>query len=438
MMSSYMKYTNRFSMSLFSTMMLGMLMSSSVFAYTLIDLGENVNPKALNNTGIVVGASNTDQYPSTAFRWSSGIGFELIDGTSSNAVNDNNQIAGSTITGAFILDGNSYQDWSDYAAFGINQSGKVAGYKVGTNPYQAASLPYNPAIYDGKHWTVFNIAGLYPRGTRLGVYADRFILNAINLSGYSVGYKYRYGIYGTSAILIDPNVTVKDLSDVVYLPTDGGIATDINDNNIIVGVNGTQQAYIYDYTMSNLTLLPLLDGGTYSRALAINEANQVVGTSETLVDTTKVYHAFIWDETNGVVDLNNMPMPAGWILTSAAAINDNGDIVGTGTFNGVSHGFMLTTGATTNQPPVAVATADVYSGRAPLVVNFDASSSTDPDGSIVNYLWDFMDGTTSTEMNPTHEFTSRGTYLVTLTVTDEQGLQASNALKITVRKPRRN
>ena len=37
--------------------------NSSALAYELIDLGANVEPKAINNMGIVVGSSNTDQYP---------------------------------------------------------------------------------------------------------------------------------------------------------------------------------------------------------------------------------------------------------------------------------------------------------------------------------------------------------------------------------------
>ena len=73
---------------------------SNASAYELIDLGANVVPNAINNTGVVAGSSNTDQYPATAFRWSSDKGFELIKGgTSANAVNDNEQIAGSTIDG---------------------------------------------------------------------------------------------------------------------------------------------------------------------------------------------------------------------------------------------------------------------------------------------------------------------------------------------------
>jgi len=427
--------------------------NSSAIAYELIDLGENVEPTAINNTGVVVGSSNTDQYSSSAFRWTSAQGVELINGTTSaNAVNDKGQIAGNTITGAFFLDGDNYRDWSDYGAFGINQWGSAAGYHVGNNPYQPRSLPYNPAIFDGNKWNVFDIANIYPRGTRDGVYADRFILNSINDNGYSVGYKYRYGLAGTTSILITPDVSIQDSADVTYLSVPaGGKATDINNSNMIVGTTGSNsqtvpvtyaQAYILDYNTSSLATLPLLDGGLRSNAYDINEDNQVVGSSETLDGSSLVSHAVLWDQTNGVTTDLNAWATDGWVLASATAINDDGVIVGTGFLNGVPHGFLLTNTVVTvappveNQQPVAVASADVYSGKAPLVVTFDSSASTDPDGTIVGYSWDFMDGSSSAEANPLHEFTVPGTYLVTLTVTDDQGMQATSSIDITVRKGR--
>jgi uncharacterized membrane protein len=423
--------------------------NSSAIAYELIDLGANVEPRAINNPGVVVGSTNTDQYSSRAFRWSSAQGKELIDGTSANAVNDNGQIAGSTITGAFVLDGSKYRDWSDYDAFGINQSGSAAGYNVGNNPYQPRSLPYNPAIFDGQKWNVFDIANIYPRGTRDGVYADRFILNNINDNGFAVGYKYRYGLVGTSAILIAPDASIQDSSDVTYLSVPaGGIATDINNSNMIVGTTGSNtttvpaiyaQAYILDYKTGSLATLPLLDGGLRSKAYDISENNQVVGSSETLDGSSIVSHAVLWDQMNGVTTDLNTWATDGWVLASATAINDDGDIVGTGFLNGVPHGFLLTNSPVSvplpieNLQPVAIASADIYSGKAPLVVTFDSSGSTDPDGAIVGYSWDFMDGSSSEEANPLHDFTVPGTYLVTLTVTDDQGMQASSSIDITVR-----
>ena len=42
-----------------------------------------------------------------------------------------------------------------------------------------------------------------------------------------------------------------------------------------------------------------------------------------------------------------------------------------------------------NEPPVAQFVADVQDGEAPLLVSFDASASSDPDGTIASYAWDF-------------------------------------------------
>lgn len=84
-----------------------------------------------------------------------------------------------------------------------------------------------------------------------------------------------------------------------------------------------------------------------------------------------------------------------------------------------------------------MASADVTSGKAPLLVNFDASGSNDPDGTISSYSWDFMDGNLSTKANPSHTFTETGAYLVTLSVTDDLGAKASSSITITVRKGKR-
>ena len=49
-----------------------------------------------------------------------------------------------------------------------------------------------------------------------------------------------------------------------------------------------------------------------------------------------------------------------------------------------------------NELPTAGFTIDVDLGQAPLEVNFDAASSSDPDGTLVSYSWEFGDGTTAT------------------------------------------
>lgn len=60
-------------------------------------------------------------------------------------------------------------------------------------------------------------------------------------------------------------------------------------------------------------------------------------------------------------------------------------------------------------------------------------ASTDPDGSITAWDWDFGDGATSTEQNPTHQYADKGEYTVQLTVTDNDGLTNTTEQTITLR-----
>ena len=62
---------------------------------------------------------------------------------------------------------------------------------------------------------------------------------------------------------------------------------------------------------------------------------------------------------------------------------------------------------------------------APSTVKFVGSNSSDADGIITNYLWDFGDGTNSTLANPTHVYTTAGTYTAKLLVTDNSNSTGS-------------
>jgi PKD repeat protein len=74
-----------------------------------------------------------------------------------------------------------------------------------------------------------------------------------------------------------------------------------------------------------------------------------------------------------------------------------------------------------NQPPKAVISTLPTSSEAGETVSFSAAGSTDPDGYIKKYEWDFGDETTEEGVNVTHVYAAPGTYKVTLTVTDNGG-----------------
>jgi glucose/arabinose dehydrogenase len=89
-----------------------------------------------------------------------------------------------------------------------------------------------------------------------------------------------------------------------------------------------------------------------------------------------------------------------------------------------------------NQPPVAVATANPTSGNPPLTVNFNGSGSSDPDaGDTLTYAWDldgdgqFDDGSLA---QVTFTYTLAGNYTATLKVTDNHGLFDTDSITITV------
>ena len=89
-----------------------------------------------------------------------------------------------------------------------------------------------------------------------------------------------------------------------------------------------------------------------------------------------------------------------------------------------------------NPPPVPIITTDQSYGPGPLTVQFDASDSYDSNLPIASYLWDFGDGTSSTDITPSKTFTASSTqptsYSVRLTVTDLEGASATTTEIISI------
>jgi len=73
-----------------------------------------------------------------------------------------------------------------------------------------------------------------------------------------------------------------------------------------------------------------------------------------------------------------------------------------------------------NEDPTADA-GGLYTATAGQEITFDGSDSSDTDGEIVEYGWDFGDGSTGTGVSPVHIYAEAGDYTATLTVTDNDG-----------------
>lgn len=114
-------------------------------------------------------------------------------------------------------------------------------------------------------------------------------------------------------------------------------ARDINNTNQIVGWSDTaggQRAFLY----FNGGFVNLGSLGGNSIAHAINDSGEIVGTSKNAAGTDL---AFLY-KNGTMTDLNSLlPKKSGWVLHFANGINENGQIVGYGTFNGSGRGFLL-------------------------------------------------------------------------------------------------
>ena len=68
-------------------------------------------------------------------------------------------------------------------------------------------------------------------------------------------------------------------------------------------------------------------------------------------------------------------------------------------------------------------------------IQFDGTGSSDPDGTIVLYEWDFGDGSSGTGATPTHAYSLAGPYVATLCVTDDEGARSCCTADVTVLPP---
>ncbi len=85
-------------------------------------------------------------------------------------------------------------------------------------------------------------------------------------------------------------------------------------------------------------------------------------------------------------------------------------------FDGNLKSVTITNSLGTNSPPIAI----INYNKDGNTVNFDATGSSDPDGKLVSYVWDFGDGTTGNGVKISQQITSQNAD-ITLTVLDDKG-----------------
>ncbi len=98
-----------------------------------------------------------------------------------------------------------------------------------------------------------------------------------------------------------------------------------------------------------------------------------------------------------------------------------------GSKSSVTHNVVVA-----DRPPVASFTFTPGSPTTGQAVSFDGGGSSDPDGTVTGYSWDYGDGASGTGATPSHTYATAGTYTVTLTVTDNNGKTGASSQQVIV------
>lgn len=325
------------------------VVSSSVSAgnYSIKDLGLINNPllhnvdflvSDINDNGVISGTAVVSQ-GNSFFRIATVVdskGITTLSGmdgsTYAGGINSSNQVAVTYDRQGFYLVPTVWASSTTKTitilnepfatGVAINDQGSVAG-SVGISGKQTAAVWKNNQL---------NMLG--------SLYGDTSQAVSINNQDWVVGHSFRYDGGNAS------HATLWRDGEMIDLGTLGGRYSYANSINDLGDIVGYSQYSLHDY-LANATLWSngqTVDLGSLanagSKALDINNHGLVVGTSN-LDQNSNDTAAVLWE--NGVLkDINTLVSPgSNWYLSSAIAVNNLGQIVGEGFYNGEKRIYML-------------------------------------------------------------------------------------------------
>lgn len=294
--------------------------------YTVTDLGTlrhgSARVHGINSAGQAVGASGFPHGGDThAFFWQKQGGMRDLgtlpggDYSAAFGINDSGQVAGTSNTG------DSMHGFTWSSATGLRDLGTLPG----ANASQAFAINNHGQVAgaSGTHAVIWNNAVVQDLGTLGGATSEA---HGINTSGVAVGFSDTASDGQRAFIWHDGTMT-----QLGTLPGDASSRADyINDAGMVVGASegsGGVRAFMWT-EQAGMQPLASLSGSSYSEAFGINNAGQIVGQAGSSLGT----RAVLWNSSGGIVDLNDvvLGLPASVVLTGAFGINDKGQIVAYG------------------------------------------------------------------------------------------------------------
>ena len=397
------------------------------------DTGSAINSPAIGPDGTIYIVTYYPGYTGTYF-------YALNpDGTLKWTYNPNNPITSPPIVGT---GGTIYFGCADGKIYALNPNGTLKWtYTVGKS-VTSITLGSDGTIYFGVktmlsslidnetqalpkwNYSTIDVPSPITIGSDGTIYfGDGYYLNALNTDG-TLKWRYRetmgqfiaaittgrdgtvymvYGTYGSNLVALTDNGTnyiIKWQSPNIYSDTsslaissDGTIYWLIQNSRIVLNQNtiyaitdnGTNYITKWTYNLSNYLDAPAIIGSDGTLYFGSNDNN--------------IYAL----NSNGTLKWN---YTTGNAIQGGFAIGSDGTLY-TGNINGILYAL---------KDVIANFTTNTTNGTAPLTVQFNDTST-----NATNWNWDFGDGTTSTEQNPTHTYNTPGTYTIKLTVTGPGG-----------------
>ena len=289
-----------------------------------------------------------------------------------------------------------YLDWNA-AIFTIG--GFTRAINITLEPLAAPNAPpvalfsYSPPNPGLGEWIQFNgSASVDPDGT-VDSYSWSFGDGA---TGYGASAWHRYMVPGTYSITL--------------IVTDNDGASDSISQTIQIGSANQDPSATFAFSPTNP---------------AVNSWVQFDGSGSTDPDGSIVSHSWSFGDgttSTGAVAWHRFAAPGTYLVALTVQDNDGGTDT---TSQPIQVGAI-------NLPPIAAFT---FSPTNPAVngwVQFDGSGSADPDGSIVSHSWSFGDGTAGSGAVTWHQYAGPGTYVVTLTVQDNDAATDSTSRTVVV------
>lgn len=311
---------------------------AAAFQYEVINIGTLPGSdfsliNAINNNGTIVGTAYSGDHQ-RAWQWNEQSGMSQVygfgyDDTIANDINDLGYIAGS-FTENGVSKGYRYKNgawWhlspipgqSESSAWSINNLNQVVG--ISDFASDARATGWLPILPDTPGFALPSYGNQEESSAR-----------ALNDLGESVG---SANLAGTKrATIFHNNNTLFDLHGLLPVGTSFSLAHDNNEIGWVVGqYTNSNNGYGFVFNLE-LGMVTVGEASDQTSLVAINENGQAVG-SNGLVE------AVLWHSSTGRQNLNDLIDPnSGWNLKSARDINDNGWIIGQGTFNGVSTTYL--------------------------------------------------------------------------------------------------